>query len=328
MSKKFPIESCREKIARRHGLEAVALSGPCAGMPLAECVCKQLGDREEAISERFAGDAGKITRLAMKVADSFMTQDDTGECVEALSKLGLDKEASADTAEYLRAYAMEGAMEDEMVALMGEVEAEDEPLADEGISDEVLGDIDEGPPAELDIGPEGPEGLEGPPLGEEEGTVTLELDEGTALELMEQVSVALDEGAGPAVDLEMEVIDEEPGEGPPEGLDEEPEELDLDGDDEPEELDLDGDDDDDNGDDSPGEPSDKQVPGFQVVETEEACNLASSGGEDEGEVEEAANKGCGCPPGECKCKDCDCPEGECTCETKTASSARTTCRPS
>lgn len=39
---KFPVESCREKLARRFGENALALSGPCEGQPIADCVCEQL----------------------------------------------------------------------------------------------------------------------------------------------------------------------------------------------------------------------------------------------------------------------------------------------
>jgi hypothetical protein len=39
---KFPMESCREKLARRFGEDAVALSGPCEGQNLADCTCKSL----------------------------------------------------------------------------------------------------------------------------------------------------------------------------------------------------------------------------------------------------------------------------------------------
>ena len=52
---KFPIESCREKLARRYGLDAVALSGPCEGKPLSECVCDQLTSRWDRIDQRFSG---------------------------------------------------------------------------------------------------------------------------------------------------------------------------------------------------------------------------------------------------------------------------------
>jgi len=41
---KFPSASCREKIARKWGENATAMSGPCQGKALADCVCGQLED--------------------------------------------------------------------------------------------------------------------------------------------------------------------------------------------------------------------------------------------------------------------------------------------
>lgn len=39
---KFPSASCIERLARRMGENATAMSGPCQGKPLAQCVCSQL----------------------------------------------------------------------------------------------------------------------------------------------------------------------------------------------------------------------------------------------------------------------------------------------
>lgn len=41
---KFPDASCREKLARRFGENATAMSGPCQGEKLPDCVCNQLKD--------------------------------------------------------------------------------------------------------------------------------------------------------------------------------------------------------------------------------------------------------------------------------------------
>ena len=62
---KFPIESCREKIARRFGIDAVALSGPCEGESLTECICNQLSTRCDNIKGRCAGDKSKVVKLAI-----------------------------------------------------------------------------------------------------------------------------------------------------------------------------------------------------------------------------------------------------------------------
>jgi hypothetical protein len=42
----FPMCNCHEKLARRFGENAVAMSGPCEGKNLADCVCKSLKKAE------------------------------------------------------------------------------------------------------------------------------------------------------------------------------------------------------------------------------------------------------------------------------------------
>lgn len=137
---KFPIESCRAKLARRYGEDAVALSGPCEGSNLADCVCQQLDRRWDEIGKRFAGSEEKVVRLASKLASSFMKKDDTAQCVEDLVKLKYEKTAATEIAGYLKAYAMDTAADEEVDTLMDEVDSEDEddgfPGDDDGGSDE------------------------------------------------------------------------------------------------------------------------------------------------------------------------------------------------
>jgi hypothetical protein len=68
---KFPMETCMEKIARKYGENALAMSGPCAGKPLAECACKKL-----ATAGVYAND------LAIKVAGIYSVEDQMINCVE------------------------------------------------------------------------------------------------------------------------------------------------------------------------------------------------------------------------------------------------------
>jgi len=68
---KFPTEECMEKIARRYGENALALSGPCEGKPLAECVCERM---------KTAGINSTIA--VMKVADIWSEKDGCEECKE------------------------------------------------------------------------------------------------------------------------------------------------------------------------------------------------------------------------------------------------------
>jgi len=68
---KFPIETCREKIARKFGENALALSGPCEGSNLADCVCKKLST------------AGVYSNsVAIKVASVWAEEDGMVNCVE------------------------------------------------------------------------------------------------------------------------------------------------------------------------------------------------------------------------------------------------------
>jgi hypothetical protein len=130
---KFPIESCRERIARRFGLDAVALSGPCEGSKLTECVCEQLDKRWDRVKERFAGDGRKVARLAVKLAESFAAKDDSDECSKDVEKLGYAKEAAAGITSYLKAYAIDQAVDDEINGLMDDVDS------DVGFADEDAG---------------------------------------------------------------------------------------------------------------------------------------------------------------------------------------------
>lgn len=68
---KFPIETCREKIARKYGENALAMSGPCEGKNLADCVCQKL-----STAGVYAND------IAIKVASIWSNEDLMVTCVE------------------------------------------------------------------------------------------------------------------------------------------------------------------------------------------------------------------------------------------------------
>lgn len=171
-SNKFPIESCRERIARKYGLEAVALSGPCKGAPLCECVCKELSNRWDSISNRFAKNDKKVVRLAEKLAGSFMEKDDSDEAVKAIGKMGFEAKAATNIAGYLHAYAMPDVLTEEINGLSNEVDQED-TMSQEPVMDEAIG-VQEplGEPAGEPLGePLGGEPVAEPlePLGAEVG---------------------------------------------------------------------------------------------------------------------------------------------------------------
>jgi len=68
---KFPIETCREKIARKYGENALAMSGPCEGKNLADCVCQKL-----STAGVYAND------VAIKLASIWKNEDLMVTCVE------------------------------------------------------------------------------------------------------------------------------------------------------------------------------------------------------------------------------------------------------
>jgi hypothetical protein len=231
---KFPIESCRAKLASHYGEDTVALSGPCAGSKLADCVCQQLDRRWDSIKKRFAGKDAKVSKLAKKLADSFMRGNDgTEACVGDLVKMKFDKTAAAGIAEYLKAYAIDSATDEEVNGLMDEVDADDDDAGfpgDDGDSAPPFGDEDahgDAAPAPADEAPD--EGGE-PPMPDDmpdaggmpdagmdiggEETITLELPASVAHELHELIENQLGEkGHGdiaPGSDVEIEVIDDVP----------------------------------------------------------------------------------------------------------------------
>lgn len=129
---KFPKESFRERLARKYGLDAVALSGPCEGQPLVDCIVNQLEKRWDRIRSRFAGNNNKALKLAVKLAESYMAKDDTEKCEKDLHSIGYQKEAASGIASYLKAYAMDSAADMDMDNSMDEVSAEPEMDAPPG----------------------------------------------------------------------------------------------------------------------------------------------------------------------------------------------------
>ena len=88
---KFPSEECIEKIARRYGENALALSGPCEGKPLAECVC-----------ERMKTAGVNSTIAVMKVADIWSEKDGCEECKEDRVREGFNMKQAEFACDKLR----------------------------------------------------------------------------------------------------------------------------------------------------------------------------------------------------------------------------------
>lgn len=93
----FPMATCRERLARRFGENATAMSGSCQGKPLSECVCTQLA------SLNIYSDS-----LAAKVASAMSSQDPmlnnpVETCVKMLANEGMALKEACVACDGLRA---------------------------------------------------------------------------------------------------------------------------------------------------------------------------------------------------------------------------------
>lgn len=167
---KFPMEACREKLARRYGEDALAISGPCEGQKLIDCVCQQLKN------------AGVYTtKIALKVADAWSDKSGSEECIEDRVREGMGLNQAATVCEFLK------------VALAGP----DDMFADE-LGTATTSDMPEGPG-----GPGGAPIEEAPPtdgIGQDDPfdggeMITIELPKDIAVQVSEAVEKATGEGA-------------------------------------------------------------------------------------------------------------------------------------
>jgi hypothetical protein len=203
---KFPMANCIERIARKHGGNAVASFGPCKGKPLADCVCGQL----EAL--------GLTTvRHLEKLASVYTQKDPMEECISDYVKKNYDvKEASticgcmkkkyaskADDNVFIQAFAedIDSGKEkglthddlDEIGSVFSDKSDKSDKVEEEPIVDDVIEeDVDIGAPLTEEVSKE---------------TVTLEVSKETAQELADAATVAVEE-----VEVELEVEPIEPTE--------------------------------------------------------------------------------------------------------------------
>ena len=133
---KFPFESCMEKLSRRFGENAICLSGPDEGKPLAESVCNRL-KKADVYADR----------VAIKVADNWSDCDGDEECITHQVRSGYDLREAVTICETLKIAVAQS--EDFFGDSLGgdeEVPVE-EPMEDDGgIGDDVdpFEDVDEG----------------------------------------------------------------------------------------------------------------------------------------------------------------------------------------
>ena len=183
---KFPIESCMERLARRYGKDAIALSGPCEGKPLYDCVCNSLKRAGVVYSNN----------LAIKVASIWSDKDGSSECLEDYIRMGFDvKQSSAICTGLKQKYAQ---FEDNFV---DELETAIDDFGDEDVDDEADRGLDIVDPFDdeddgmgPDMGPDMEPGMEDgmEPGMESGGTVSVELP----IDVVEQIDAALDSALG------------------------------------------------------------------------------------------------------------------------------------
>ena len=161
--KSFPMEMCMQKLANRFGENAVALSGPCEGKPIYDCVCKSLKK------------AGLYSSsLSAKVADVWMEKEASAECVEDFIRLGFElKQASTICSAMKSKYAQI-----------------DDMLAEELENDNLEPIVEEPEDVDVDV-----DIVEADPFGEDMetgNTVTIELP----LDIIEKIDKAIDVATG------------------------------------------------------------------------------------------------------------------------------------
>jgi hypothetical protein len=188
--KSFPIESCIEKLARRFGNDALCLSGPDEGKPLATSICNRLKSADVYTD-----------KIAIKLADNWQDCDGDEECITHQVRSGHNLRQAAEICTVLKVAVADG---EEFLAddLAGDDSFDDTPMEDDGMGIEDEVEVD---PFEDEMG--GGIGDElGDEMGEEHGgTVTLELP----IEIVEQIEQAIEVAEGEGA----EGIEEEMAEG-------------------------------------------------------------------------------------------------------------------
>ena len=196
---KFPYENCIEKVARRWGRDAVALSGPYEGQKLPECICNSL-KKADVYSENFLN----------KVASVWSDKDGCEECEEDFVRKGYDLKTAKTVCQGLEMkYAR---FEDHLAEDLGKFAQE--------VIEEITVEEDYDPFEETDADVEEVEVMETEDVIEdpvdaidddivedvEEDSVTLELP----LEVLEQIDEAIDVAQGENPELEDHHTEELP----------------------------------------------------------------------------------------------------------------------
>lgn len=195
----FPMESCVEKLARRYGENALCLSGPDEGKPLAESICNRL-KKADIYTDK----------IAIKIAESWGDSDGDEECITHQVRSGYTLRDAASICESLKMAVAEPI---ELLAQALEEDFADEspeasPVGEE-VAPEPEDDFDPFSGEEASLGDGTDAGA-----GSGAGTITLELPAEMVEELDKQLDVALGENPG-----EEEHHDETALDASPEGAD-------------------------------------------------------------------------------------------------------------
>jgi hypothetical protein len=159
----FPIESCIEKLSRRFGKDAICLSGPDEGKPLAISVCNRLKKADIYSSN-----------IAIKVAEAWEDCDGDEQCITHLVRKGKSLRQAAEACSVLKIAIAEG--EEFLADELAEDDTFDENPVEEPLDEDFA--VDEIDPFETEV--------------EEAGTVTLELP----IDIVEQLDAKLDVALG------------------------------------------------------------------------------------------------------------------------------------
>jgi hypothetical protein len=190
----FPMNDCMEKLARRYGENALAMSGPCEGKNLADCVCGGLA-KEKVYT----------TGLANKVASIWSEKSAMDNCLEDLVRIGMPLAKAAQACDGMKAkYASVEELFAEAMSMDDSNDGDDDNNKD-GDGDPFDGSSDKGSDA-VDIHHDGDENME-IDLRLHADPEMLSAIEKAISEIMSGVSSGEDDGE--KVDFEIDDSDED-----------------------------------------------------------------------------------------------------------------------
>lgn len=191
----FPIESCVEKLARRYGENAICMSGPDEGKPLATSICNRLRKADVYTD-----------KIAIKLAESWSDCDGDEECITHQIRAGYSLREAASVCEYLKLAVAQAP--DFFADSLEETSGEGGMIDENPVEEDVVVEEEDFDPFD---GGENDGGIGG-------GNVTLELP----ADLVEKLDAQLDKALGENP-MEEEHHQDDDSDGIPNGIDSTPE---------------------------------------------------------------------------------------------------------